>query len=79
LLSLNLRNTSSNRFSSHSSIDFLFIAIKRRSSLDVAILKHIDSRARKLARADPLLEEQIELGEGAALGLGQAEVGVNDT
>ena len=78
-MSLNLRNTNGNRFSSHSSINFLFIAIKSSSPLDMAVLKHIDSRARKLARADALLEEEIEFSEGAALGFWQAEVGVDDT
>ena len=78
-MSLNLRNTNGNRFSSHSSINFLFIAIKSSSPLDMAVLKHIDSRARELARANALLEEQIKFSEGTALGFGQAEVRVDDT
>jgi len=45
----------------------------------MAVLKHIDSRARELARANALLEEEIEFSEGAALGFGQAEVRVDDT
>jgi len=36
----------------------------------MAVLKHIDSRACKLARADALLEEEIKFSERAALGFG---------
>jgi hypothetical protein len=45
----------------------------------MVIFKHIDRCGRKLARTNLLLEEEIEFGEAAALGLGKAEVCVYDT
>lgn len=44
----------------------------------MAFAEDVDGGACKLAGADALLEEEIEFGEGTALGLGQAEVGVYD-
>lgn len=41
------------------------------------MLEYIDFGGGELACGDALLEQQVQLGEGAALGLGQAEVGVD--
>ena len=41
-------------------------------------VKDIDIRGGELARTDVLLKEEIDLGEGAAARLGDAEVGVDD-
>jgi hypothetical protein len=41
-------------------------------------VKHIDIRGGELARADVLLEEEIDLGEGSAAWFRDAEVGVDD-
>lgn len=70
------QHLSSNRLGSHSSIDLLLILVKDGGALDVAIFKDVDVGGGELAGADFLLEEEIELGEGAAAGLGEAEVGV---
>lgn len=42
----------------------------------MAIFKDVDMGGGELAGADFLLEEEIEFGEGAAAGFGEAEVGV---
>ena len=47
------------------------------NAVDV-VVKDIDVRGGELAGADAALEEQVELGEGAALRLGDAEVRVDD-
>lgn len=43
-----------------------------------ALGEDVDLGGRELARADLLLEEQVELGKGAALRLGHAEVAVDE-
>ena len=44
----------------------------------MAVFEDIDVGGGEFARADLLLEEQVEFGEGAAAGFGQAEVRVDD-
>lgn len=44
-----------------------------------SLVKHIDSSLMKLSSADLALEENIELGESAAFGLGDAEIAVDET
>ena len=43
-----------------------------------SLIEDIYVRAREPARADTALEEEIEFGEGAAAGLRDAEVGVDN-
>lgn len=47
------------------------------SILDV-LMVHINVSGAELARGDALLEEDVELGKGAAAGFWQAEEGVDD-
>jgi len=50
---------SSDRLSSHSSINLLFIPVEDGGAFDVGIGKYIDGRGRKLARANILLEQEV--------------------
>ena len=45
----------------------------------MTVFKHIYNRRGKLARADLLLKQQVKFREGAAPGLGETEVRVDDT
>ncbi|KAJ8108978.1 hypothetical protein OPT61_g7795 [Boeremia exigua] len=69
---------SNNHFGPVHSIYLLFIRLEHVRALERILPKHIDLRARKLARRDVLLEQQIELREAAALGLRQPEERVDD-
>lgn len=42
------------------------------------LVEHVHLCRRKLARANLLLEQHVELGKGAPARLGEAEVGVDD-
>lgn len=42
------------------------------------LVKDIDLGGSELSSADTLLEQNAQLGKGSAIGLGQAEVGVDD-
>jgi hypothetical protein len=55
----------------------LALRCSRRAGALLA-LEHVDIRTRELAGAHAVLEQQVQLGERAARGLGNAEVRVND-
>lgn len=69
---------SSDRLSSHSNIDLLFIPVEHGSALEMTVFKHIYHCRGKLARADFLLKQQVKFRERAAPGLGETEVRVDD-
>jgi hypothetical protein len=57
----------------------LLLALHRsRRTGALLALEHVDVRARELAGAHAVLEEQVQLGERTARGLGNAEIRVND-
>jgi hypothetical protein len=42
------------------------------------LVEYIDLGGSELSSADTLLEQNTQLGKGSAIGLGQAEVGIDD-
>jgi hypothetical protein len=54
------------------------ILVVRNYRIVHRLAKHVDLGAGKFPRADLALEEQVQFGEGAAAGFGDAEVRIDD-